>query len=126
MGEKGFEQMMAEAIAAVDGISVSSALGLVNDPEVRFVDVREDGEWAAGHIPGAVHAPRGLLDSIADPTHPQHNAEISQDKTLVLYCAAGGRSMLAAKTLLDMGYSRVCSLTGGLTAWKQADGPIEA
>ena len=126
MGEKGFEQMMAEAIAAVDGVSVSSALGLVNDPEVRFVDVREDGEWAAGHIPGAVHARRGLLDSIADPTHPQHNADISQDKTLVLYCAAGGRSTLAAKTLLDLGYSRVCSLTGGLTAWKQAGGPIEA
>ena len=126
MGEKDFRQMMAEAAAAVDGISVSSALVLLNDPEARFVDVREDGEWTEGHIPGAVHAPRGLLESIADPNDPQHNAAISQDKTLVLYCAGGGRSTLAAKTLLDKGYTRVRSLTGGLTAWRQADGPVEA
>ena len=126
MGEKDFRQMMAEANAAIDGISVASALGLLDDPEIQFVDVREDGEWAQGRIPGAVHAPLGSLDLSADPNSPQHNGAISQGKTLVLYCAAGGRSTLGAKTLHDMGYPRVCSLTGGLTAWKDAGGPIEA
>ena len=98
----------------------------MNDPEAQFVDEREDGEWAEGRIPCAVHARLGLLESIAKSNDPHHNAAISRDKTLVLYCAAGGRSTLAAKALLDMGYTRVCSLTGGLTAWRQAGGPLEA
>ena len=125
MLEKGFKQLMAEASAAIDGVSVASALGLLNDSEILFVDVREGGEWAQGRIPGAVHAPRGFLEFLADPEFPQHNPAISPDKTLVLYCASGGRSTLAAKTLHDMGFPRACSLTGGLAAWMEADGPIE-
>ena len=125
MLKKGFKQMLAEANAAIDGASVPSALGLLKDPEVRFVDVREGGEWTQGRIPGAVHAPRGHLEFLADPEFPRHNAAISQDKMLVLYCASGGRSVLAAKTLLDMGFPRACYLVGGLAAWIEADGPIE-
>ena len=126
MLKKGFKQMLAEAGAAIEGVSVPSALGLLDDPEVVFVDVREGGEWAQGHIPGAVHAPRGHLEFLADPEFPRHNAALVQDKTLVLYCASGGRSTLAAKTLHDMGFPRACSLVGGMAAWKEADGPIEA
>ena len=99
MLKKGFKQMLADAGAVVDGVSVSSALGLLDDSEVIFVDVREGGEWAQGHIPGAVHAPRGHLEFLADPEFPRHNAALVQDKMLVLYCASGGRSTLAAKTL---------------------------
>lgn len=123
---KGFKQMLAEAGAVIDAVSVPSALGLLDDSEVVFVDVREGGEWAQGHIPGAVHAPRGHLEFLADPEFPRHNAALVQDKTLVLYCATGGRSTLAAKTLHDMGFARACSLVGGMAAWKEADGPIEA
>ncbi len=125
MLKKGFKQMLAEAGAVIDGVSVSSALGLLDDSEVVFVDVREGSEWAQGHIRGAVHAPRGHLEFFADPESPRHNAALAQDKMLVLYCATGGRSTLAAKTLHDMGFARACSLVGGMAAWKGADGPIE-
>ena len=125
MLEKGFEQMPAGAEAVIDGISAPSALVLLDDTEVIFVDVREDGEWAQGHIPGAVHAPRGHLEFLADPESPRYDAALVQDKMLLLYCASGGRTTLAAKTLHDMGFPRVCSLAGGIVAWKQADGPIE-
>ncbi len=122
---KGFKQLLVEANAAIDGVSVPSALGLLDDSEVVFVDVREGGEWAQGHIPGAVHAPRGHLEFLADPEFPRHNAALVQDKILLLYCASGGRSTLAAKTLHDMGFPRARSLVGGMAAWKEADGPIE-
>ncbi len=125
MLKKGFMQLLAEAGAVIDGVSVTSALGLRDDPGVIFVDVREGSEWSQGHIPGAVHAPRGHLEFLADPEFPRHNAALVQDKTLVLYCASGGRSTLAAKTLHDMGFPRACSLVGGMAAWKEADGPVE-
>ena len=126
MLNKGFKQLLAETAAVIDGVSVPSALGLVDDPEAVFVDVREGGEWAQGHIPGAVHAPRGHLEFLADPEFPRHNAALVQDKMLVLYCATDRRSILAAKTLHDMGFPRACPLIGGMAAWKEADGPIEA
>ena len=126
MLNKGFKQLLAEAGAVIEGVSVSSALGLLDDPEVVFVDVREGGEWAQGHITGAVHAPRGHLEFLANPEFPRHNAALVQDKILVLYCASGGRSTLAAKTLHDMGFPRARSLVGGMAAWKEANGPIEA
>jgi rhodanese-related sulfurtransferase len=126
MLKKGFKQLLAEANAVIDGISVPSALGLQDDQEVVFVDIREGSERAQGHIPGDVHAPRGHLEFLADPEFPRHNAALVQDKMLVLYCATGGRSTLAAKTLHDMGFPRACSLVGGMAAWKAADGPTEA
>ncbi len=126
MLKKGFKQLLAEAGAVIDGVSVSSALGLLDDSEVIFVDVREGGEWAQGHIPGAVHTPRGHLEFLADPEFPRHNAALVQDKMLVLYCASGGRSTLAAKTLHDMGFPRVASLVGGFPAWTEAGGPLES
>ncbi len=125
MLKKGFKQLLAEAGAVIEGVSVTSALGLQDDLEMIFVDVREGSEWAQGHIPGAVHAPRGHLEFLADPEFPRHNAALVQDKILVLYCATGGRSTLAAKTLHDMGFPRACSLVGGMAAWKEANGPIE-
>ncbi len=122
---KGFKQMLAEAAAVIDGVSVPSALGLLDDPEVVFVDIREGGEWAQGHITGAVHAPRGHLEFLVDPEFPRHNSALVQDKMLLLYCATGARSTLAAKTLHDMGFARACSLVGGIVAWKEAAGPVE-
>jgi rhodanese-related sulfurtransferase len=119
-------EMIAEANAAVGTVSVEEAKQLVGKDDVVFVDVREGAELATqGKIPGAVHAPRGHLEFYADPTAPRHLPELASGKRLVMYCASGGRSALAAKTLKDMGIAKVANLLGGFTAWSQADGEIE-
>ena len=118
-------QLIGEALAEVTSISVDEALALVDGGDAVFVDVRERAEHDAGAIAGAVAAPRGFLEFIADPTTPMHNAALSSGKRLVVYCASGGRSALAAKTLQDMGYSEVANLTGGFQAWTGAGGPTE-
>src|SRR4051812_45561729 len=81
-------------------------------PDVALVDVRETTEWDEGYIPGAVHVPRGHLESQIESAVPDH------DRQVVLYCAGGVRSALAAKTLEDMGYSNVVSMSGGFQQWK--------
>ncbi len=125
MLKKGFKQMLAEANAVIDTVSVASALGLAEEEGVLFIDVREAHERAEeGFISGSVHAPRGFLEFIADPDGPMHNSAISPDKMLVCYCATGGRAALAAKTLHDMGFPTVCSLVGGTAAWKEAGGAL--
>ncbi len=125
MLKKGFKQLLAEAGESVDSIAVNTALGLAKDDEVVFVDVREAQERRDGFIPESVHAARGFLEFIADPEGPMHNPAISTDKRLVVYCGTGGRSLLAAKTLHDMGFPRVASLAGGIAAWKDAGGDIQ-
>ena len=118
-------QLIGEALAEVASISVDEALVLVDVGDAVFVDVRERAEHDAGAIAGAVAAPRGFLEFIADPASPMHNPALSSGKRLVIYCASGGRSALAAKTLQDMGYSEVANLTGGFQAWSESGGPTE-
>jgi rhodanese-related sulfurtransferase len=93
--------------------------------EAQFVDVREPAEWDKGRVPGAVHVPRGLLEFAADPALPTHKTEFHGGKPLVIYCASGGRSALAAKALKDMGFKDVINMQGGFTAWAQSDRPVE-
>jgi rhodanese-related sulfurtransferase len=85
----------------------------------HLVDVREDSEWARGHLPGAVHLGRGILERDVEKRIPDHHAEI------VLYCGGGFRSALAADSLQRMGYARVRSMDGGYTAWVAAGGSVE-
>ena len=119
-------EMVAAANAAVGTLEVEEAKQLVGRDDVVFVDVREGGELATqGKIPGAVHAPRGLLEFYADPSAPYHKPELGSGKRLVVYCASGGRSALAAKTLKDMGIANVANMLGGFTAWQQAGGKVE-
>jgi rhodanese-related sulfurtransferase len=119
-------EMVAEANAAVGTLEVEQAKQLVSRDDVVFVDVREGGELATqGRIPGAVHAPRGHLEFYADPSSPYHKPELASGKRLVVYCASGGRSALAAKTLKDMGIDNVANMLGGFTAWQQQSGKIE-
>ena len=125
MLNKGFKQLLAEANAVVDSVSVHDALALLNDDSVAFIDVRESEERLRGYIPGSVHAPRGFLEFIADPEGPTHNPVFSSGKRLVVYCGSGGRSALAAKTLAEMGFGDVVNLVGGIQAWSQASGPID-
>ncbi len=118
--------MLAEANAMIETISVDDAQALVGDPDVVFVDVRETVErQSSGGIRGSVHAPRGFLEIIADPESPMHIGSLASGKRLVLYCGSGGRSALAAKTLMDMGLEKVCHIAGGYGAWVEAGGPTD-
>ena len=122
----GFKKFLAEANAVIETVSAQEALELVNDPNTVFVDVRETAEREGmGSIPGAVHAPRGFLEFIADPEGPLHNDVFVSGKRLLLFCASGGRSALAAKTLKDMGLTSVAHIAGGFPAWRDAGGPTE-
>ncbi|MDJ0948013.1 MAG: rhodanese-like domain-containing protein [Alphaproteobacteria bacterium] len=125
MISKGFKQFLAEANAVIETISVVEAKEMFGREDVVFVDVREGEEWSRGRIAGAAHAPRGFLEFLADPESPMHNAALDPDKRLVLYCATGGRSTLATRTLREMGFERACHIAGGFNAWLEADGPIE-
>lgn len=124
MAAKGFKEMLAEANAEIDAISVQDAMALVGSGEIVFVDVRETQENQAGAIPGSVHAPRGLLEFIVDPAAPMHKPELASGKKLIVYCASGGRSALSAQTMRRMGVENVANLVGGIAAWKEAGGPV--
>lgn len=119
------QQMLAEAEAAVPRITPEEAKGLMGRPDVVFLDVREPAEVeAAGKVPGAVTIPRGLVEFRADPASPSRDPKLDPAKTVVAYCASGGRSALVLKTLKDMGYEKVRNL-GGFKGWADAGGQIE-
>lgn len=116
---------VAEAKRAVPAISTEEAAALLDRNDVLFVDVRDAEETAqTGAIRGALQVSRGMLEFRADETTPYHNPAFSRDKTVILYCASGGRSALAGKALLDMGYGDVRNL-GGFKAWADAGLPID-
>ncbi len=122
---KTVQAMLAEAEAAVPRISTDEAKGLLGRPDVLFLDVREPPEVAAsGKVRGAIAVPRGLVEFRADPASPMHDAAFDRAKTVVTYCASGGRSALVGKTLKDMGYANVRNL-GGFKGWLDAGGEIE-
>ena len=121
MLKRGFKQLLAEANAVIETISVPDLDYLLDDGDTVLVDVRETVEReSVGQIPGSVHAPRGLLEFQADPDSPVYNPDLNPESRLILYCGTGGRSALAAKTLIDMGFSDVASLAGGYQAWQLA------
>ena len=119
MSNPGFKKLMAEANAVINTISVVEASVLLGNSGVSFIDVREKHEFEAGHIEGAHHAARGFLEMIVAEDGPMHQAVFNSGDQLVLYCGTGGRSALAAKTLLDMGFDNVSSMAGGYNAWKE-------
>lgn len=123
MLKRGFKTMLAEANAAIETVSVQDLPYHLEDPDLVLVDVRDAIEREEqGMIPGSIHVPRGLLEFKADPESPAYESEMRPDRRVILYCGTGGRSALAAKTLLDMGYTDVASLAGGYDAWKAANG----
>jgi rhodanese-related sulfurtransferase len=124
--KRGSKQLLAEASRTIETITVQEALRLVGDPGAVFVDIRDKLELErSGTIEGAVHAPRGHLEFHADPESPRHVPALSSGKRIVLFCASGARSTLAAKTLADMGLENVCHMAGGFEAWTQAGGPVQ-
>lgn len=123
---KSARHLVDEARAQVLSLDIAEAQSLIGDPQVLFVDLREPAERVQeGVIPGAFHAPRGLLEFWADPQSPWFQPALGPDKRLLLFCAAGWRSALAAKALQDMGRGQVCHLGEGFNAWKAAGAPVE-
>ena len=124
--KKTSKALVEEAMSQVTTYTVEQARALHAHPGVQFVDVRDVRELEhEGVIPGAIHAPRGMLEFWVDPASPYHRDAFAQDKEYVLFCAAGWRSALATKTLMDMGLERVAHVGGGFTAWKESGGPVE-
>ena len=124
--KKRIETLLAEANAVIENYTVQDAMAKVGDEGVAFIDLRElDELHREGKLPGAVHAPRGMLEYYIDPESPYHKDVFSSGKEIIFYCASGGRSALAAQTAQEMGLSSVANLAGSLIAWKEAEGPVK-
>ena len=123
---KTVKSMVDEATAAITTYSIEEARDLHGLDDVQFIDIRDVRELERdGVIPGAFHAPRGMLEFWACADSPYHKPVFAQDKRFVLFCAAGWRSALATKTLQDMGLPKVAHIDGGFGAWKAAGAPVE-
>jgi rhodanese-related sulfurtransferase len=119
------KEMLAAARAAVPAVAPQEAAALAQSGKALIVDVRDGTEvQASGKVKGALHVSRGLLEFKADPESPMYDPTFQKDKTIILYCASGGRSALAGKTLKDMGYGDVRNL-GGFQDWLGSGGAVE-
>ena len=124
---KGIKELVAAANEVVETISIEDALKLAEDDDSVIVDIRDIRElYREGKIPGSTHAPRGMLEFWVDPDSPYHKEIFASGKRMVLHCASGWRSALAAKTLQEMGMDNVCHIEGGFGAWTKANGSVEA
>jgi rhodanese-related sulfurtransferase len=125
MVTKGVKQLVAEANAEIETISQDDAKKLLDDENVMFVDIRDVRELERdGMIPGAFHAPRGMIEFWVDPDSPYYKDVFGSGKKFVLYCASAWRSALATKALKEMGLSPIAHLDGGFSAWKKAGLPV--
>jgi len=122
---KKVTDLVAEAKARIENLDVAGVDKEQADG-VLLVDLREPAELTeAGRISGSVHVPRGMLEFRADPTSTYHQDGFDPERRIILHCATGGRSALAAAALQDMGYKKVAHLDGGFKAWAEAGRPIE-
>lgn len=121
----GYKDLLAEANARIEAIAPQDALALHGDPTVVFVDIRDVRELHRdGMIPGAFHAPRGMLEFWVDPESPYHKPVFASGKRFIFYCASAWRSALATDVVQRMGLEPVCHLQGGFKAWKDAGLPV--
>ena len=119
------KSLVAAAKAEIDSLSVDAAAALLDDPDTLFVDIRDPRELEReGRIPGAFHAPRGMLEFWIDPASPYHKDALTDGRRLVLFCASAWRSALSVKTLQDMGVARIAEIEGGFGVWKKAGKPV--
>ena len=123
---KGYKTLIQEARERIVTLTLDEAHTRLNRPDAVFVDIRDVRELEReGLIPGAFHAPRGMLEFWVDPESPYHKPIFSEDKEFILYCASAWRSSLATAALHDMGLKRVSHIDGGFKAWKEAGLPVE-
>ena len=119
MAQKSAAELIAEAKQRIREISPRQAKELRDRGEnVLFIDVREQNEWNLGHIPGAIFIPRGTLEGAIDQRVPR-------EQHVILYCASGNRSALAAESIAQMGYANVASMSGGFRGWAEMGGDID-
>ncbi len=124
---KGFRQLVDEAMAEVTTYSVADVLARQGDAKLQIVDIRDPRELErGGTLPGALLAPRGMLEFWVDPDSPYFKPVFGDEaKEFVLFCGAGWRSALAAKALQDMGMTNVAHIDGGFAAWAEQGGPVQ-
>lgn len=115
-----------EAHAVVPKISTEAGIAKHRAGKSVFVDVRDSADIAAsGTIAGAELVKRGMIEFMADASHPLHNSKLRKDADIVLVCGAGGQAALCGKTLKEMGFQSVSNV-GGFASWKDAGGPVES
>ncbi len=115
-----FLRIVNEAKSRIEEKDVPGVKAMMDaGEEFLLVDVREESEWSAGRLPGAIHLGKGIIERDAEARMPRNDARI------VLYCGGGFRSALAADNLQRMGYTNVSSMDGGIRVWKQAGHSIE-
>jgi len=123
---KGFRALVDEAMAQVTTYTVAQVQERLGDPKVQIVDIRDVRELAEGIVVGAFHAPRCMLEFWVDPDSPYHKKIFAEEsREFILYCGAGWRSALAAKTLQDMGMNNVAHIDGGYAEWVKHGAPTE-
>ncbi len=124
---KGYRQLVDEAMAEVTTYSVAQVRARLDDPTLQIVDIRDIRELGDGTIVGALHAPRGMLEFWVDPASPYHKPMFADEaREYVLFCGAGWRSALAAKSLQGMGMTNVAHIDGGWADWIRSGAPIES
>ena len=123
---KGFRALVDEALTEVKTYSVDEVLHVLREPGVQIVDIRDPRELASGLLPGAFHAPRGMLEFWVDPESPYYKPVFGSGSTeYILYCGGGWRSALEAKALQDMGMANVAHMDGGFAEWARLGCPVE-
>lgn len=119
------KQMLEAANAAVPRIAPAQARELMAKGNALVVDVRDAPEVEkSGKVAGAVHVSRGMLEFRADPDSTYHDKNFTKDKTIIVYCASGGRSALSGKVLKDLGYEQVFNM-GAFKDWAEGGGAVE-
>lgn len=113
----GVRDMVTAARAVIENLAPADVAAELAGVDALLVDVREPAETAGGVIPGAVLVPRGMLEFRADGDAAEHRDGFDPDRRVIVYCASGSRSALAARSLQDLGYHDVAHLHGGLAAW---------
>tara|TARA_Y100001934_G_scaffold74953_1_gene93179 strand:+ start:779 stop:1165 length:387 start_codon:yes stop_codon:yes gene_type:complete len=125
MQTKTLEKLLIEANDLIKKLSFEESINLINNSKTVIIDVREESEvYNLGLVKNAIHIPRGLLEFKLSPNSPNNPVLIDDETNILVYCAGGYRSALAAKTLLDLGFKNVYNL-GGFQEWVQSGGEIQ-
>ncbi len=125
MANKSATDLVKEAKQQIENLTPQQVKAEMLNNNATLIDIRESEELRQnGRIPGAIHAPRGMLEFYADASLPYHKPEFDKKKRIILHCASGGRSALATATLKQMGFENVAHLDGGIKAWKDSGNEV--